>query len=167
MALIIFLLPTLAMFYFLAFIKLVISVLALQICLLVAQISLSNFPFHLFKFVLNNPYILPNSINIEPQLANQNHMRMIPIRTNIASIFKKLGSEFKKILKVASPGNVIKSIIWGDNLLLIMRNLLQTLQRDQEKGAAKEGEEKAEDEHDAQKEEMEAVNEFVFIKELF
>jgi len=34
--LIIFLLPTLAMFYFLAFIKLVLSVLGLQICLLVA-----------------------------------------------------------------------------------------------------------------------------------
>jgi phosphatidylinositol N-acetylglucosaminyltransferase subunit Q len=35
-ALIIFLLPTLAMFYFLAFIKVVISVLVMQICLLVA-----------------------------------------------------------------------------------------------------------------------------------
>lgn len=35
-ALIIFLLPTLGMFYFLAFIKLVVSVLALQICLLAA-----------------------------------------------------------------------------------------------------------------------------------
>lgn len=35
-ALIIFLLPTLAAFYFLAFIKLVISVLGLQICLLIA-----------------------------------------------------------------------------------------------------------------------------------
>jgi phosphatidylinositol glycan class Q protein len=49
-ALIIFLLPTLAMFYFLAFIKLVISVLFLQICLLIAQVVLVNFPFHLIKF---------------------------------------------------------------------------------------------------------------------
>ena len=65
-ALIIFLLPTLAMFYFLAFIKLVISVLGLQICLLIAQIVLLNFPFHLFMFVQSNIYILPNSINIEP-----------------------------------------------------------------------------------------------------
>jgi phosphatidylinositol glycan class Q protein len=50
-ALIIFLLPTLAMFYFLAFIKLVISVLGLQICLIIAQIFLVNFPFHLLKFI--------------------------------------------------------------------------------------------------------------------
>ena len=50
-ALIIFLFPTLAMFYFLAFIKLVVSVLGLQICLLIAQILLLNFPFHLYMFV--------------------------------------------------------------------------------------------------------------------
>jgi len=128
-ALIIFLMPTLAMFYFLAFIKLVISVLGLQICLLIAQIVLLNFPFHLFMFVQNNIYILPNSINIEPQPGNQNHMRMIPVPSDKGSLFKKLGQEFKKILKVSSPGNVIKSIIWGENLLQIMRNLLKTLER--------------------------------------
>ena len=50
-ALIIFLIPTLAMFYFLAFIKLVISVLLLQICLLIAQIILLNFPFFLYTFI--------------------------------------------------------------------------------------------------------------------
>lgn len=56
--------------------------------------------------------------------------------TDKASIFKRLGNEFKKMIKVISPGKVIKSIIWGENLLLIMRNLLQTLQRVQmEQGA--------------------------------
>lgn len=123
--------PTLAMFYFLAFIKLVISVLFLQICLLIAQIVLLNFPFHLFMFVRSNIYILPNSINIEPLAGNQNHMRMIPLPSNKGSLFKKLGQEFKKILKVSSPGNVIKSIIWGENLLQIMRNLLKTLEREE------------------------------------
>ena len=126
-ALIIFLLPTLAMFYFLAFIKLVMSVLFLQICLLIAQIILLNFPFHLFMFVRNNAYILPNSINIEPYNGLQNHIKMKPIPTNKGALFIDLGQEFKKIIKVASPGNVIKSIIWGENLLQIMRNLLKTL----------------------------------------
>lgn len=65
-ALIIFLLPTLAMFYFLAFIKLVISVLGLQICLLIAQIMLVNFPFHMLVMVQSNKYLLPNSIRLEP-----------------------------------------------------------------------------------------------------
>ena len=56
-------------------------------------------------------------------------MRMIPVPSNKGSLFKKLGQEFKKILKVSSPGNVIESIIWGENLLQIMRNLLKTLER--------------------------------------
>ena len=56
-------------------------------------------------------------------------MRMIPVPSDKGSLFKKLGQEFKKILKVSSPGNVIKSIIWGENLLQIMRNLLKTLER--------------------------------------
>lgn len=58
-------------------------------------------------------------------------MRMIPLPSNKGSLFKKLGQEFKKILKVSSPGNVIKSIIWGENLLQIMRNLLKTLEREE------------------------------------
>lgn len=101
-ALIIFLLPTLAAFYFLAFIKLVISVLGLQICLLIAQIILINFPFALLRFHSKNKYICPNSINIEVQLGNQNHMRMIPVASSTGSLFKKLGQEFNKILKVTS-----------------------------------------------------------------
>jgi phosphatidylinositol glycan class Q protein len=90
-ALIIFLFPTLAMFYFLAFIKLVVSVLGLQICLLIAQILLLNFPFHLYMFVSNNQYILPNSINLEPTPGLQNHIRMIPIKQNKNSLFINLG----------------------------------------------------------------------------
>ena len=56
---------------------------------------------------------------------------MIPLPSNKGSLFKKLGQEFKKILKVSSPGNVIQSIIWGENLLQIMRNLLKTLEREE------------------------------------
>jgi phosphatidylinositol glycan class Q protein len=51
MALIIFLLPTLAMFYFLAFVRLIISVLAMQIALLVVQIFIINFPVYLLIMV--------------------------------------------------------------------------------------------------------------------
>jgi hypothetical protein len=38
----------------------------MQICLLIIQIWLCNFPFHLLKFVMVHPYTIPNSINIEP-----------------------------------------------------------------------------------------------------
>lgn len=126
-ALIIFLLPTLAMFYFLAFISLMISILFMQICLLIIQIWLTNFPFHLLKFVIKNPYIIPNSINIEPQSSHQNHIRMFPMPTDKGSVFKRLINEFKKMIKVIAPVKVIRSIIWGENMLLIMHSLLLTL----------------------------------------
>ena len=58
-------------------------------------------------------------------------MRMVPLATKLGSLFKDLGQEFKKILKVSSPGNVIKSVIWGQNLLNIMHNLLKTLEREE------------------------------------
>lgn len=72
-----------------------------------AQIILVNLPFYLYKLVDNNPYILPNSIEIEIYQENQNHMKMKPIPANKAFLFIKLLDEFKKILKVASPKNVI------------------------------------------------------------
>ena len=58
-------------------------------------------------------------------------MRMIPVTSSQGSIFKKIVQEFKKILKVASPGNIATSILWGDNLLHLMRNLLKTLEREE------------------------------------
>lgn len=129
MALIIFLLPTLAMFYFLAFIKLVISVLGLQICLLIAQIFLVHFPFHLLVFVQRHAHIMPNGIKLEVQSCAQNHIRMVPIPTNKSSLFIQLRREFAKMIQVSSPGIVVQSILRGDNLLRIMRNLLKTLDR--------------------------------------
>jgi hypothetical protein len=55
---------------------------------------------------------------------------MIPLPSSTGSLFKKLGQEFNKILKVTSIKNVILATIWGDNLLMIMRNLLKTLERE-------------------------------------
>ena len=99
--------------------------------MLIAQIILVNFPFHLYKFVQANPLILPNSISIEIFIGNQNHMRMVPSQCDKGSLFVKLTHEFKKIFKVSSPGKVIKSVLWGDNLLIIMSDLLATLQREE------------------------------------
>lgn len=84
--------------------------------------------------VQSNKYLLPNSIRLEPQEVYQNHIRMIPIPANQGSMFMHLAMEFKKIIKVSSPGIVIKSILWGENLLQIMRNLLRTLEREDKDG---------------------------------
>lgn len=55
---------------------------------------------------------------------------MVPIPTNKGSLFIQLRREFAKMIKVSSPGIVLQSILRGDNLLRIMRNLLKTLDRD-------------------------------------
>ena len=57
-------------------------------------------------------------------------MRMIPLASSTGSLFKKLGQEFNKILKVTSVKNVILATLYGNNLLMIMRNLLKTLERE-------------------------------------
>lgn len=80
-AMILFLLPTLALFYYLAFIKQMISILFMQICLLVVQLVLCNVPLHLLKVVMTQPYVIPNSISIAagPAGTNRNHMRIVPL----------------------------------------------------------------------------------------
>lgn len=82
-------------------------------------------------------------------------MRMIPMTSSQGSIFKKVVQEFKKILKVASPGNIASSILWGDNLLYLMRNLLKTLEREETLVSVE------------PTEETEESKQFVFVKELF
>ena len=82
-------------------------------------------------------------------------MRMIPVTSSHGSIYNKIVQEFKKILKVASPSNIFTSILWGDNLLYLMRNLLKTLERE-EAPVIKEPEDDSEE-----------AKKFVFIKELF
>ena len=67
----------------------------------------------------------------------------MPHRPNSnGGIFLRLVADLKKMISVLSPGRVIKQIIWGENLLVMMRNLLQTLQKvennlllDKKKGA--------------------------------
>lgn len=66
---------------------------------------------------------MPNSISI---IINEKdgHFRLLPNKSNSASVFKHLIDEFKLILKEASPGKVISSVVWGDNLFYVMRDLL-------------------------------------------
>lgn len=162
--LIIFLLPTLAMFYFCAFIGLVVSVLILQILLLIAQILSLDLPFHLFFLQKNKPYILPNSVNIEPMPEHNNHIRMVPIKSSQASMFIIIADDFKKLAKVSSPAKVVNSIALGTNLLRIMRNLLRTLERVDNPDEA----EAQRQNDDTMKPKDKGVeSNFVFVKELF
>lgn len=60
-----FLLPTLAIFYYYAFISIILSVLALQVILLLSQVLVTNFPYFLLAWSLAAPYSLPNRIRVD------------------------------------------------------------------------------------------------------
>lgn len=61
-SIILFLLPTLAIFYFYVFLSIIISVMALQLVLVFLQILFSDFPYFLFFYSLKSPYNLPGGI---------------------------------------------------------------------------------------------------------
>jgi hypothetical protein len=58
------LLPTLAMFYYYAFISIIISVMVLQLLLIFLQIVFTDFPYFSLAWSLSHPYILPNGIRL-------------------------------------------------------------------------------------------------------
>ena len=60
----IFLLPTVAMFYYYVFISIILNVLALQLALIAAQTLITDFPYFLVFIAFFRPYILPNSIRM-------------------------------------------------------------------------------------------------------
>ena len=94
MALIIFLLPTLAMYYALGFIYLVIMMLIFQVLLISIQLILLHFPTYLLVQTVINPYSLPNSFKIKTMgdTYDLNHVKMIPNKSTLGPIFGALSS---------------------------------------------------------------------------
>jgi len=76
-----FLLPTLAIFYFYAFISIILRVMILQIFLVVLQIVFTEFPYFLLVWSLWNPYILPGGMRVTADL------RLVPGKVSIGSCF--------------------------------------------------------------------------------
>ena len=63
--LIIFLLPTVAIYYYYAFISIILMVMSLQGFCTAGQILITEFPYFLLCWSFLQPYILPNSIRME------------------------------------------------------------------------------------------------------
>ena len=126
-----FLLPTLAIFYFYAFISIIVSVMILQLVLVFVQIVFTEFPFFEIVLSLWQPYILPNGVKIEVcREQEQPVTRLKQQRSNIASCFSKIGSEFTKLLKGSNsslPKEIVLSILQGRSLLRKMMSLLSIL----------------------------------------
>ena len=76
-----FLLPTLAIFYFYAFISIILRVMILQILLVVLQIFFTEFPYFLLVWSLWNPYLLPGGLRVTSDL------KLVSGKVNISSCF--------------------------------------------------------------------------------
>jgi phosphatidylinositol glycan class Q protein len=87
--LLIFLTPTIAMYYYICFILIIVSVLIVQIILLNMQNLTSNFPYFLLTYALMNPYSLPNSIRMEI-CSKKKTLRLVANKCNKASVFHRL-----------------------------------------------------------------------------
>ena len=126
-----FLLPTIASFYYYAFISIILSVMIFQLFLILIQILLTDFPYYLLVLVLWYPYLLPNRVRVEVQNINTSQLNLVPIKSNVGSCFAQLSQEFGKLLKEGSeqslPKQIFSSIVQGKSLQEIMRNFLTIL----------------------------------------
>jgi len=122
-AVLIFLIPTIAMYYYMCFSLIISCVFLVQILLLNLQNLSSNFPSFLILYSLLFPYCLPNSFRLEV-FPDKRTLHMIANKCNKASVFHRLVDDSLKIIKEINPLKTIKHIILGDNLFFVMVNLL-------------------------------------------
>lgn len=125
--LIIFLTPTIAMYYYLCFIFIIVTILIDQILLLNLQNIASNLPLYLLIKSIFAPYSLPNSYTLAIRGAGgeaTTTFKIVPNKCDKASVFIHMSEEFKLIFSEASVGKIISMIVRGDNLFYLMKNLL-------------------------------------------
>lgn len=124
----VFLLPTLAMFYFYAFISIIVSVMILQILLICVQIVSTEFPYFELALSLSYPFVLPNGIKFEVKnSSDQQTIHIQGLKNNMGSCFSQLSNEIAKLLGGSNRSlwkEIFGSIIRGRSLLKTMINLL-------------------------------------------
>jgi len=95
--LIIFLTPTIAMYYYMCFIFIIVSILIDQILLLNLQNIATNVPLYLLIKSIFAPYSLPNSYTLSTR-SDLSLYKIVPNKCDKASVFSHLVQEFKLIL---------------------------------------------------------------------
>ena len=124
----IFLLPTVAIFYYYVFISIIISVMVLQLVMIVLQTVVSHFPYFLLAWSFSEPYSLPNSIKVVVKKVGR--IEIINQTVNRAAIFDNLISEFKMLFEGKFMVSIMASILKGENLFHQMRGFLNILARE-------------------------------------
>lgn len=95
--LIIFLTPTIAMYYYMCFIFIIVTILIDQILLLVLQNIASNMPLYLLVKSIFAPYSLPNSYTLTISDVDSGMYQIVPNKCDKASVFAHMAQEFKLI----------------------------------------------------------------------
>jgi len=113
-SMIIFLLPTFAMFYFYVFLCVVLNILCLQVALLACQTLILEFPYFLLAWTRFDDFTLPKSI-IFHQLAFKSATPILALhlKHHNNAPFTHLTSQFAKLLKAAASMKMISSIVSG------------------------------------------------------
>jgi phosphatidylinositol glycan class Q protein len=123
----IFLLPTVALFYYLCFVSVIMSVMVLQLVLIVSQTVVTNFPYFLLCWSCTEPFSLPNSFKVEVKEAGRIVIKNYPV--NRAAIFENLGSELKLLFDKKFLIQIVMAVLKGENLFHQMRGFLNILAR--------------------------------------
>jgi phosphatidylinositol N-acetylglucosaminyltransferase subunit Q len=124
----IFLLPTVAIFYYYCFISIIISVMVLQLVLIVLQTLATNFPYFLLFWSIKEPYSLPNSLRMKVSPEN-GRILIEALPVNKGAIFKDLVTELKLLFDKKFLVQIISAILRGENLFHMMRGFLNILAR--------------------------------------
>ena len=122
----IFLLPTVAIFYYYVFISIILNILALQLVLIITQTFVTEFPYFMIPLTVFRPYTLPNSIRIDMD-ASSKGIRIVTLPLGVGPIFENLFSKLKMLVDKNTFSNIFISVITGKNLFGIMRKFLQIL----------------------------------------
>ena len=126
--LIIFLLPTVAIFYFYVFISIILRILAYQLLLILLQTCVCEFPYYLLPLVNVRPYTLSRSIRMESEPLNNNAIKLISLPMEKGQIFNNLKNELKIVVNMKTFVNIFKSVMSGQNLYdNIIRGFLHNL----------------------------------------
>ena len=120
------LLPTLAFFYYYAFISIMLSVIGMQILLVFCQILFTDFPYFNLVFALWQPYLLPGGIQIDCT----QQVKISAKKVAVGSCFEQIASEFSPLLQGNNQSllkEIFGSVLKGKNLFTTMINYLSIL----------------------------------------
>ena len=126
-ALIIFLLPTLAIYYFADFLVLMLKAMIIQLALISVQILITHWPTYLLLHTIWNPYTLPSSFMLESDLTAPELIHIRLKRQSIMATFSKLKSHFARLMKALNLRTLVMSILKGGNLLRVIKDVAFTL----------------------------------------